>query len=399
MPSYWHYRLFFVNAFLVILGYAVNTFTGLAFVSQSKQLRVGILLFSLLLLIYSIYTKGSFGRRNTGFNYRSYFFLIYLMFLGVVISENVVGSMNRVITFFIPLIYLILFFQWALSYSSKEILQRRISRFFQLIYLFPILVFLFYERSFSVTNVYGENTAFVSNHYGWASTIFILTSFDTISNKKTRRLELLITYTLLVVAIYLLLISGSRSSWLSILFTLPILLFRWGVFSLWAKSVFILIIFSGLLYLLKDQGSAINQRVLRTEYQLEHGQKASVRLAWANEALEKFNEKPLLWLTGLGLFDYTGILIRSGYHNSYLEILFGCGIITFSFFVYIITIRPSFFYFHFYSKRYVTFFPLIVIPFFESNLTGGQFLFFPWFCYMLLYGITPKRYEYKLLPK
>ena len=35
------------------------------------------------------------------------------------------------------------------------------------------------------------------------------------------------------------------------------------------------------------------------------------------------------------------------------------------------------------SKYDLVFIPLAIIPFFEGNLTAGQFLFFPWFMYII----------------
>ncbi len=77
------------------------------------------------------------------------------------------------------------------------------------------------------------------------------------------------------------------------------------------------------------------------------------------------------------------------YHNSYLEIFFGGGIILFILFCLFMVFRPVGNYFKYYSKIFLIFPPLAIIPFFESNLTGGQFLFYPWFMLMLLFNLAP----------
>ena len=51
--------------------------------------------------------------------------------------------------------------------------------------------------------------------------------------------------------------------------------------------------------------------------------------------------------------------------------------------------RPFYYYAKYYSKYFLLITPFAIIPFFESNLTGGQFLFYPWFIFMLLFNIPP----------
>jgi hypothetical protein len=46
--------------------------------------------------------------------------------------------------------------------------------------------------------------------------------------------------------------------------------------------------------------------------------------------------------------------------------------------------RPLKLLFYDLGGNYILIIPLIIIPYFESNITGGQFLFFPWFILMLL---------------
>ena len=73
------------------------------------------------------------------------------------------------------------------------------------------------------------------------------------------------------------------------------------------------------------------------------------------------------------------------YHNTYFEILFGCGVFTFCIYVYLFVYKPS----NFFYKNHLSYFPIllpiIIIPYFENNLTSGQFLFFP---FHILFGFT-----------
>ena len=100
-----------------------------------------------------------------------------------------------------------------------------------------------------------------------------------------------------------------------------------------------------------------------------------------------FNSHPLNWVTGIGVFNYSLIHGKTNvltYHNSYWEILFGLGLPLFFAFLSFMVFRPLYRFIKFYSKYTLLFIPLLIIPYFESNLTAGQCLFFPWFTYMLL---------------
>ena len=87
--------------------------------------------------------------------------------------------------------------------------------------------------------------------------------------------------------------------------------------------------------------------------------------------------------------------VLHGYHNSYYEILFGVGIILFLVFLSFMMFRPLIRYIKYYAKYTLLLPPLMILPFFESNLTGGQFLFFPWFTFMLLLNAKIKFWNRK----
>ena len=72
-------------------------------------------------------------------------------------------------------------------------------------------------------------------------------------------------------------------------------------------------------------------------------------------------------------------LYATGVHNSYGELFYGSGILAFLYFFWHFTIIPVKIYFLNFSRTFFSFLGIILIPFFESNLTGGQFLFYPWF--------------------
>ena len=114
----------------------------------------------------------------------------------------------------------------------------------------------------------------------------------------------------------------------------------------------------------------------------------------AQYMVSQFESNLSPWLTGVGFYDHS-ILNKmvSGlktYHNSYLEILFGCGLPVFLLFLYFSFLRPIYVFFKIFSNFFPLVPPIVIIPFFESNFTAGQFLFFPWFILTCIAGLKLK---------
>jgi hypothetical protein len=143
-------------------------------------------------------------------------------------------------------------------------------------------------------------------------------------------------------------------------------------------------------WMLSIPDSSINNRLTDTENQIETGEQ---RIEIANAGFAYLNENKIRWITGAGMFNYEevmhGRVMSEDYHNSYFEVLFGGGIILFLLFMSFMFFRPFYYYVKYYSTYFTFLPPLVIIPFFESNLTGGQFLFFPWFCLSFLLNIPP----------
>lgn len=378
-----HFKLFLFNCSFVILGYGINTITGQALLTPVKAIRMLVLGVSIILLIRHYYY--STKDRNFG---SYHFLLLYIILSGTIFSYNISYSLNRAITFLFPIFYLMVFFKYATSKYSISAIGKEISNYFQITYAIPILVFAIFERSFGSTYLKGDVQAFVRNHYGWSSILFLLCSADLLLNYKVPNWRKWLTLPLLPIAFYILLASGSRSSWLALALTSLVFLVRLNSIPIWVKPLLFVVASIPIFSFLNDSDSALYARWEKTQLQLEKGEDASDRIYWLNLVLHEFNENPTRWLTGRGFFNYEGLPFK-GYHNSYYEILFGCGVFVFAYFLYLFLLRPAYFYFRYYSKYFLTFFPLVIIPFFESNLTGGQFLFFPWFTYMMFYSIDP----------
>lgn len=112
----------------------------------------------------------------------------------------------------------------------------------------------------------------------------------------------------------------------------------------------------------------------------------------AGLALRVLDQNPNLILTGFGYDNfrngikaYTGIELELPSHNSYLELLTTTGAISFLFFFFCFFLNAVVQYIWYDIKKFVYLPTLLLIPFFESNLNSGQFLFFPWMTFMFFY--------------
>ena len=136
--------------------------------------------------------------------------------------------------------------------------------------------------------------------------------------------------------------------------------------------------------LLAAPNSSINFALDKTQKQEKVGE---ARFETAGVMLDDFNHEPTYWITGVGMFNYKllkGNTKLSSYHNSYWEGRCGFGIPGFLVFLSFMVFKPVTRFLKYYSSYTLLLPPLLILPFFESNSTGGQFLFFPWFSFMLL---------------
>ncbi|TDB63478.1 O-antigen ligase family protein [Arundinibacter roseus] len=394
-PLFW---LLSFNMALVIFGYALGVLTGMASVTPMRYLKYSFLLISIFYLL---------KENNTLLKLLSHYLqplaalsLIFIAF--ALLSANPLNSILGVLTFIIPFLY-VAFSMGALllRYSIREVLHAFLD-IINWIYFIPIISFFITGGSLTDTNIYfvsaeNEESAFVSNHYGWSGTIFLLTSMDLLRNVSLPVWRRILLIVFSAIAAYLALISGNRTSWLSLALVSLVFLIMYKQVPLYQKLILSVLPITLVFYLLNDPKSALNARFEKTKSQQEKGEP---RANLSTSMIDHFNETPDLWLTGIGMFNKERIKTISGwsgYHNSYLEVLFGSGIIVFSFFLYLIVFRPLFIYLRYFSSKYLFFIPLLIIPYFESNLTGGQFLFFPWFVMALLMSYAQTFAKIKLL--
>lgn len=379
-----HLVLFFLNALLVIVTYWFANVIG--DIASIKFARTALIVLSIWLLL---------AERRKQFieiiNGRQHVVLLYI-FLNVLFlpfSENMMQSLIRLCMFIPFLFYLNLFSVYLIQHYSKEELMLRLLKAFRVIYFFPVINYFTYNFNFSVTSIYGnESLGFTSNNYGWASVFFLLTNIDVLLNEKSKNTRERLFWILLnIPAIYLLLISGSRSGYLSMAIAMVIYVLFNRATGLLFKGFVILVGLFLFLQIQYDENFALNSRMRQTE-----NKEKEERLIIAEAALSVVEKNTFVLLFGVG-FDnfvegvnkYTNHTMELAAHNSYLQIVVESGVFVFAFFFIGFFLNAIFKYLKFHVRKFLFICPLLVIPFFESNYGAGQFLFFPWIGTMILY--------------
>lgn len=380
-----------INAALVIIGYGLSVYTNGATIESVKILKSFMLLISAIGLIKSM----SLNKKSIPSPSVVYILVFcFWVFLTSFFAENVLFSIKTASGFLAPFVYIYVALHNLLVKYDIYSLLRAFIKSMNLIYAIPVLTYVLSGAGFEQVNIYGQSSLagqiFVSNQYGWASTVFILSSIDILFTSRPRKLHRIFLFVFTVVALYITLVSGNRASWLSLILSMLIFVVRLKSIRLDFKILMMIIPIAGIIGFSKIPDSSLNTRLAITQAQFERGEE---RINTANKMIKYFNHDKILWLTGVGMFNYKIIanMPLSNYHNSYLEVLFGGGIILFLMFISFMVLRPLYNYAKYYSKYYLLFSPLLIIPFFESNITGGQFLFYPWFIFMLLYNINPEK--------
>jgi hypothetical protein len=385
----YHIVLLFINVALVVIGYGLANPTGFASVLPMMILRIIVLGISL------VYLFNSQKHYNYLFKGTSSWIMWVFLALNIYVlpfSTNLLFSFNKfvnIVPYFFYLNYLIIYFNRVYHKQSTLNLLLNI---FNIVYALPIISYILFGGSVQEEDIYGKVIGgFVSNHYGWTSAIFLATSLDLIKNNTSvssiRKAGILL-FTIL--AFYILIISGSRSSYLTFVLSFLLFILRSKNTSIAIKIIISFISLYVIISLYGDKDSALNKRVEKTETQLEKG---DARTISRRLGFETMLEYPHTIATGFGFFAFReAIVILNpkvskvvGLHNSYLELLFGSGLFIFVFFLIFFVGKTVWnFAFH-HSARYTFLPPLMLIPFFENNFNPGQFLFFPWIAIMFYY--------------
>lgn len=383
-------RLLFLNCFFVIAGYGLFSLTGGASVNFMRLLKNVFIFFSFgyLIVTNKIVNPGSIF--ESGFVPVIFGVLILYVTLG---SGADIASFGRILTFFLPFLYVYLSLSYLIANFGIQLTLKGMHWGILITYSLPLIAYILSGGKITDTNIYEQNVdsqVFTSNNYGWSSTLYILSFLYVWKDIKMSKPIKLFFGILMPVAILLFFASANRSSWLSMSVAMIPFFFYYKGMRLQYKIAGILIVIGFISVLLADPNSSINFALNKTQKQEEVGE---ARFTTAKIVYDHFNGEPTLWITGMGMFNFKvlkGNTNLGSYHNSYYEVLFGAGIPLFLVFLSFMFFRPGVRFIKYYSKYTLLLPPLMIIPFFESDLTGGQFLFFPWFAFMLLLNAKTK---------
>jgi O-antigen ligase len=275
---------------------------------------------------------------------------------------------------------------------DKESILNLLLNTFNIVYALPIFSYILFGGSVQEEDIYGQVVGgFVSNHYGWASAIFLSTSMDVFKNNKsisTIRKGGMVIFALL--AFYIMAISGSRSGYLTFVLSFVLFILKTKNTSVALKMLTVILSMYVIISLYGDKDSALNRRLEKTETQLEKG---DARSQSRQLGFDTMGENPISIVTGFGFFAFSQAMITLnpkvekvvGLHNSYLELLFGSGLFIFAFFLFFFVGKTVWYFARYHSAQYIFLPPILLIPFFENNINPGHFLFFPWFAIMFYY--------------
>jgi len=384
-----------LNMALVIFGYGLAVMTGKASVGPMAVIKPVILFFSFLYVL----------SKKKNLNFSTYFssgqtpiIFSFFVFLSILWSQETFKSFYSAITFTLPMIYIYVSLDLLIRKYGMQATMLLFHKMLIITFSIPVIAYLITTPSLADTNIYGydeeSGQAFFSNHYGWASVILILSIIGMYRHIKVNPIAHTIAIIALFISSYLILITGSRSSMISLALAIVVMLVKFKGISNFFKVFILISSIIGVFYLLADEESGLNLALNRTEIQREQGE---ARVDISNVMFSHFEKYPDLWIRGVGFFNHKVLenspLGLRGYHNSYWELLFGLGLPLFLVFLSFMLFRPMINYVKYFSKWVLVFPPIALIPYFESNITAGQFLFFPWFTFMLLLNVKKKYWK------
>ncbi len=379
----WHLMMYFLNIFLVVYGYGLR---GEAF-QAAKLFRTGLVVVALLGVVFAQ------GQVKYIFNQQKNWALYGFIGLNLIVlpfSVNVLWSFERLAAWIPFLIYNNYFIIYLFKQYSKDEAKIKLLQIFSLVYFYPVVVMFGTGMAFQTENVYGQYVgAYKANVIGWACTMFVVCSFDLYANRNMPRWLQFLFLCMALLTLWAIVLTGSRSSYVGLALSSAILIARNQKISIYFKAAALSCILAFAYYIVASPDSVVN---LRSKYAGMRRQRGEIRFQLAKKAFDVFTNDPEVLFTGFG-FDnfragleiYADVRTDLASHNSYLEILFSGGILTFLFFLIFYVINAFWVYIRYDSPYYVFLPSLMIIPYFESNLNAGQFLFFPWMTVLFYY--------------
>lgn len=372
-----HLVLFGLNLVLVPLGYYFAiTFNALALV---KAARIVLMAGSLLWLLIQ-WRQARYPMQSRRHAVLAAFMLVNLAVMPFSVIPDI--SLERFLTVAPFWIYTNLFAAYLRGRYGPQDGLRRFMWALLAVYLFPILIFYASGNPFARLSIYGDDSrGFVSNHFGWASALVLGCLVDVWKRMGTGWWKRPLWFTVAGACLWLMLISGSRSAYLSFGVVLIVLTLAGRGIGVLQRFAIVIGTILAVYYLIDNTESAVNQRLRKTETQLETVEPRLLSARQAFHALDTHEER---YITGVGFDLYSEAIgrIMNVYprkaHNSYLELFVNCGAIVSLIFLFGLVLPALGRYFRFDARDFAFAPPILIIPYFENNLGAGQLLFYPW---------------------
>lgn len=379
----WHLFLYFLNVFLIVYGYGLRD----QMFQAVKMARIGIVSLSLIGLLF-VLSQGNFQ-----FDKRKNWIVYVFLLLNVIVlpfSVDFTRSLGRIAAWIPFIIYTNYFVVYLFTRYTKDEAKIKLLQVFNLAYFYPVTLMFALGIMFQTENIYGQTIgSYRTNVLGWACAFFILTGFDLYANLSIPKWMRVLFFITVLFSLWGIVLTGSRSSYASLALGTIVLVARSNRVSKGLKIGISICIIGFAYYIIDSPDSVVN---LRAGYAEIRQQRGEVRFKLAETATNAFLDNPILLFTGFG-FDgfqkglkyYAGVKTDLAPHNSYLEIFFSSGILAFIFFMFFFAGNALWKYLLFDSQYFVFFPMLLLVPYFESNLNAGQFLFFPWMTILFYY--------------
>lgn len=384
-----NWLLFFINVLLVVVGYWIANIAKEAYFLL-KLGRIALLLLSILQLYLS---PGSVKYvLKTSFAYVvPVFGLLFLP--AVILTSHPLPALLRLITILIYLFYLDYFFRVTTGTQSAHSRHFLLIEAFRVVYFLPILIYFINAPTLSETNIYGnqkDTLGLTSNNFGWAASFYFMLTVDRLKNFPNPGRFAFLDLLTLFPALYLVLISGSRSSALAIILGMVILVFTRRNISILIKGSAMLGMALLYLIIINSQDLALNRKSKRS------GRSAALRKEsrfeiWT-DIFSIVAERPGVLLFGVGPDNSTDAINKYRHrfykihpHNTFIIVFFESGLFCFLWFMVYFVAKPLLQY----ARDDLVNFSYVIHPFlisfFDHNLGPGQFLAFPLFSLTFFY--------------
>jgi len=415
------FNIAFINLFLVIIGYFLTGRLGQGILPLSKFIRISFLLYSFYVLnkIVPFRTiRDNYSSRN-----------LFTVFLILILVSSVLANypmyvLSKLLVSIPSVMFTIVFINTAFSKLGLETTKILLLRLFISCFSIPLFFSIVFNGNYYLgKNLYGiewnvtadnyTNDGFLSNHLAWSSIIVFSSSIAYLGITKLTKSKKIVLYFLMLFSVMTIINSGSRTILVALIVYFIVLLIknillRSNLIKPLALTFFLIFVLSKInLHNLES----VKSLIFRTNVHL-YNQENFARFSYLASGLKVFDENPITYLIGIGLFNkkaisdmnitffsgHRGTRNVSNFHNSYADILFGGGIIVFLIFVYLALLKSLRQLWKYNDKYFLLVIPLHLIALTESSLQGGQFIFYPLFYFICVSNLKCLNVSSKIKP-